>query len=44
MICAYAINCDIRVYSFKCTMAIIICTILAIVQIMRIESDLNKYV
>ena len=42
--CVYCINCNISIYSFKCTMTIIICIILSIVQIMRIETDLNNYV
>lgn len=44
MACVYSINCDIRVYSFKCTMAIIICIIIAMVEMMRIETDLNNYI
>ena len=44
MACIYSINCDIRAYSFKCTMAIIICTIISMVQMMRIETYLNKYI
>ena len=44
MICSYCISRNLAEYSSECTLIIIICIIFSMVQMMGIETYLNKYI
>ena len=44
MICSYCISRNLAEYLSECTLIIIICIIFSMVQMMGIETYLNKYI